>query len=145
MLQIYTVNIKHCDYNDAYFDRYIDHIDFENKDIQHIIKYIDGVQFVGDMRIASKFEPDTHISVRELSSGCKTAINIASFENEVFSVAECGDNALQLIFNFKSGKIYVPYFIIPRAFHNSIEVNTKNGKDIVKNNKELENIFNSVF
>lgn len=148
MLKIYIGNInsnnKYCQYNDAWFDKYIDKIEV-NDTMQKIIKKIDNVKYAGNKRIISKFEPDLAISMKELSTGCKTAINIAVFKDTIFSVAECGDNALQVIFNFKHGNIYIPSFIIPRPFKNAIEVNINEEVSQISNNEQLENILNSYF
>lgn len=149
MLRVYIGNIdksseKYCEYNDAWFDKYLDKIKF-NQNIIKIIRVIDKVTYLGNQRVESKFIKDTAISVKELSSGCKTAINIINFTSNIFSVAECGDNALQVIFNFKSGNLYIPYFIIPKKFNNEIEVNYNSNKIIVHNNIELERILNQVF
>lgn len=39
----------------------------------------------------------------------------------------------------------MPMFSIPRIFINKIEVHTVQGKQIINNNKQLEDILNSVF
>lgn len=114
MLEVYLKDIKHQIFNDAYFNKNMENINFNSINIKRIIQTIDSVKYIGNYRVLSKFEKDTAISVRELSTGCKTAINIASFPSEVFTVAECGDNALQVIFNYKRGKIFMPMFSIPR-------------------------------
>lgn len=149
MLKIYIgnnheINKEYCKYNDAWFDKYVDKIEF-TENIKKIIKIIDDVDYIGDKRVLSKFIKNTAISVKEISSGCKTVINVASFPNMIFSAAECGDNALQVIFNLKRGNIYLPFFILPRKFTNDIEV-IYNGKSaIVHNNVELEDILDQIF
>lgn len=149
MLNIFIGNIdknknKYCEYNDAWFDKYIEEVEV-NDAIRKIIKAIDNVNYAGNKRVISKYEPDVAISMKELSTGCKTAVNIAMFRNMIFSVAECGDNALQVIFNFKQGSIYIPSFIIPRAFKNNIDINI-NGKICkVADNEQLETVLNSYF
>lgn len=145
MLVLYLREVEHQKFNDIFFDKYMTQIDFDSETIKNIIKSIDKVNYIGNYRILSKFEKDTAISVRELSTGCKTAINIASFPNMVFSVAECGNNALQVIFNYTRGKIYMPIFSIPREFNNKIEVHTTNNKQVISNNIQLESILNEVF
>lgn len=145
MLELYLKDIEYTRFNDVYFDKHITQINFENATIKKIIQNIDKVKYIGNYRVLSKFEKDTAISVRELSTGCKTALNIASFTDKIFSVAECGDNALQVIFNYKHGKIFMPMFSIPREFTNKIEVHTAQGKQIIDNNEQLEAILNTVF
>lgn len=145
MLILYLKNVEHQKFNDIFFNKYMAQMNFDNEAIKKIIKAIDKVDYIGNHRVLSKFEKDTAISVRELSTGCKTAINIASFPNMVFSVAECGDNALQVIFNYTHGQIYMPMFSIPREFNNNIEVHTINNKQVVSDNRQLEHILNEVF
>lgn len=150
MLKIYLGNIdkhkeKYCKFNDAWFDKYTDSIDFEQQLIQNIIKSIDHVTYIGNYRILSKFEKNLAIGVKELSTGCKTAINICSFPDKIFSVAECGDNALQTIFSCASGNIHMTAFVIPRQFHNQIEVNINNEKHMIQDNTQLESILYQYF
>jgi hypothetical protein len=149
MLNIYIgsidkTNKQYCEYNDAWFDKYFKDIDF-NDTLQKIIKKIDGVEYIGNFRVNSKFEKDTAISVRELSTGCKTALNVAAFPNKTFSVAECGDNALEVMFNYTRGNIYIPYFTIPRKFKNEITVIENDTKTVIKDNTQLEEILYNHF
>lgn len=149
MLRIFIGSInktdkRYCEYNDAWFDKYVDSIKFDNN-ITKIIKLIDGVDYIGNYRVRSKFVKDIAISVKELSSGCKTVINVASFNNQIFSAAECGDNALQVLFNLKKGNVYLPFFVIPRKFINDIEIDYNGNILIIHNNKELEDILYQLF
>jgi len=142
MLKIYVGELKdYCTYNDAWFNKYIDKIDFDNNIIKKLISLIDHVDYIGNKRVKSKFVSDVAISVKELSSGCKTVINVASFPDKIFSAAECGDNALQVLFNLKRGNIYLPFFIIPKEFKNNIEVVYNGNSNIVKDNYELEDLL----
>ena len=127
-------------FNNSYFDLYVNKIAFNNNVIS-IISKIDGVKYIGDYRILSKFQPKTAIRVEELSSGCKTAINVYSFPQNIFYVGECGDNALQVICNYNHGNIFVDDFFIPLPFQNTIQVITQQGATTVNNNKELEKVF----
>ena len=149
MLRLYVgklgnLNEQCCQINDAWFDKYLDNIKFDDN-IKKIIKLIDNVEYIGNKRVKSKYVRDIAISVKELSTGCKSVINIASFESKIFSIAECGDNALQVLFNFKRGNAYLPYFILPREFNNNIEVICNNKSLIIHNNNELENLLNDIF
>jgi hypothetical protein len=63
----------------------------------------------------------------------------------MFTVSECGDNALQTIFMLERGNIYLPYFVIPREFNNAIEVIYDNTNRIVNNNTQLEELLCSFF
>lgn len=149
MLQLYLgpiekKNKKYCEYNDAWFDKYTDNIQFD-ENICKIIKVIDGVDYIGNKRVKSKFIKDIAISVKELSSGCKTVLNVVSFSEYIFSVAECGDNALHVLFNLKRGKAHLPFFVIPRDFNNEIEIIYRGERTVIHNNKELEDILDKVY
>ena len=149
MLKLYLGEIdknnkNYCEYNDAWFDRNTDKIKFESI-VLDIIKKIDNVDYAGNKRVFSKFLKDTAISVEELSTGCKTVINVYSFPNKIFTAVECGDNALQVLFNLKRGNIYLPYFVLPMAFINEIEVISDGFSQIIHNNKELETLLNKKY
>lgn len=63
-------------YNDGWFDINIGLIDFNNKEIHKIMKDIDDVEYASDLRFFSKYNKNLAVSLTELSTGCKTAINI---------------------------------------------------------------------
>jgi len=142
MLNIYLGEIgrEYCKYNDAWFDKYADEIQFSDTIIK-IIEMIDKVRYIGNQRVISKFMENVAISVKELSTGCKTVINVASFPNTIFTAAECGGNALQVLFNLKRGNVYLPFFVIPEKFNNEIKVIYNGESVIVHNNIELEDIL----
>lgn len=148
MLRIYIGSITkdYCILNDAYFDRYIDHINFNSNLVKYILYKIDGVKYLGQQRVSSKFVKGIAISAKEMSSGCKTVLNVLSFSKEIFDIGECGDNALQVLFSLKSGNVYIPFFVIPPQFNNDIEIVINEMKKvIVHNNKDLENVLDKVF
>ena len=62
----------------------------------------------------AKLTPDKHIetkyglgTIRNLSSGCKTLINIVKHPDKVVNVEECGPNVLKIIFAMENIKIYM--------------------------------------
>ena len=74
-----------------------------------------------DSRYMSKYGKYA-VSMKELSTGCKTCININSFKNQMFYIGECGINALSCIFKLTDGIICIDaYFIVPE-FNNVINV-----------------------
>lgn len=145
MLTVYLTDVAHCKFNDVWFEKYLDKINFNNETIQRIIKQIDEVQYLGNKSIKSKFDSNVAVSVRELSTGCKTAINIFSFPDQTFSIAECGSNAINTILKFKSGKIYIPFWILVSTFKNDIIIDVKGNRQIIHNNKQLEIILDKRF
>jgi hypothetical protein len=146
MLRIYlqTEDTSIIKFNDNWFDNYINNINFDDV-VSNIIKSIDNVEYIGNYKVKSKFNNGASISVSELSTGCKTAINVYTFYDKMFTVSECGDNALQTIFMLERGNIYLPYFVIPREFNNAIEVVYDNNSRIVNNNTQLEEVLCSFF
>lgn len=132
-------------FNDGWFNTYADLIDFEDKTVQNIMKIIDGVNYAGDLMFFSKFKKNAQVSVSELSSGCKTAINVYSFQNKIFSLAECGNNALRTIFGLKNGNGYVKYYIYPGEFYNKVNIIINNKSIVVSSNKEMDKVLSSYF
>ena len=64
--------------------------------------------------VEAKLTPDKHIetkyglgTIRNLSSGCKTLINIVKHPDKVVNVEECGPNVLRIIFAMENIKIYM--------------------------------------
>ena len=73
-------------------------------------KEIDLIQQVDE----AKLTPDKHIetkyglgTIRNLSSGCKTLLNIVKHPDKVVNVEECGPNVLRIIFTMDNIKIYM--------------------------------------
>ena len=59
----------------------------------------------------AKLTPDKHIetkyglgTIRNLSSGCKTLLNIVKHHDKVVNVEECGPNVLRIIFTIDKKK-----------------------------------------
>lgn len=73
-------------------------------------KEIDLIQQVDE----AKLTPDKHIetkyglgTIRNLSSGCKTLLNIVKHPDKVVNVEECGPNVLRIIFTMDNIKIFM--------------------------------------
>lgn len=147
MLHVYLgkkPNMLH-EYNDGWFDINMQKIDFNDSNIRKIMKDIDNVDYAGDLMFYSKYNKRLAVSLTELSTGCKTAINVYAFPDELFTLAECGDNALNIIFGFKKGKVYVDYYIYLEGFNNSVIVRVKDKKFNVASRKELDDIISLYF
>lgn len=132
-------------YNDGWFDINIGLIDFNNKEIHKIMKDIDDVEYASDLRFFSKYNKNLAVSLTELSTGCKTAINIYTFQNELFTIAECGNNALNTIFRFKSGNVYMDYYVYLERFKNDMSVHINNKKFKVSSTKEFDDLISAYF
>ncbi len=77
-----------------------------------IVEQIDGAKLVGKYKIESKFN-GVLLDVDCLSTGCKTVLNVQYFSDKVFCLKECGDNALELLYNLEQGSVYSDYAVIP--------------------------------
>ena len=93
-------------------------------------KEIDLIQQVD----AAKLTPDKHIetkyglgTIRNLSLGCKTLLNIVKYPDKVVNVEECGPNVLRSIFAMDNIKIYM---LRPTLFEKEI-ARTLNGRAVL--------------
>ena len=79
------------------------------KDI-NIIRQADNAILTPDKHIQTKYGLGT---IRNLSSGCKTLLNIIKHPDKVVCVEECGPNILKMIFKMDNIKIYMsrPSFV----------------------------------
>ncbi len=68
------------------------------------IKQIDGAILTSDKHIETRYGLGT---IRNLSSGCKTLLNIVKHPEKVVCVEECGPNVLKIIFAMDNIKIYM--------------------------------------
>lgn len=118
MLKVYLGNTpkKIIKYNDAWFQENIEKIDFNNPNIIGAMQRIDGARYNGNFGATTQFSPNAAVSILEISTGCKTTINVCQFTNEIFTVAECGENALEEIFKLDNGSIYVAYQAVMPKF-----------------------------
>ena len=95
--------------NDVYFNtKTSDLLDSRAEDI---ISVIDKTKIINKYTIASQFD-GTNLNIDKLSTGCKTALNILYNPEVIFDIAECGDNALDVIYTFDEGNIYCDYPMI---------------------------------
>ena len=69
-----------------------------------VIKQADDAILTPDKHIQTKYGLGT---IRNLSSGCKTLLNIMKHPEKVVCVEECGPNVLKMIFQMDNIKIYM--------------------------------------
>lgn len=111
--------------NDLYFNLYTANMPFSDED-KEIISLIDGAVLTADKHIQTKYGIGT---VRNLSSGCKTYLNLIKNPGMVVSVEECGANVLEQIFTRDNIFIYMNY---PERFPIDPDVQICfNDKDVV--------------
>ena len=95
--------------NDVFFNKYTAvMLDERAKDV---IRKIDMGEMLTKYSFASRFD-GSKLNVDMLSTGCKSALNIMYNPDRIFDVAECGENALEVIYSFREGKIYCEYPMI---------------------------------
>ena len=112
MINIYTEKKNSKDWilqNDLYFNLNTGNEEMSQKEID-LIWQIDEAKLTPDKHIETKYGLGT---IRNLSSGCKTLINIVKHPDKVVNVEECGPNVLKMIFQMDNIKIYMsrPSFV----------------------------------
>lgn len=106
MIEIYTEKKNSKDWiiqNDLYFNLNTGNEEMTEKDI-NIIRKADNAILTPDKHIQTKYGLGT---IRNLSSGCKTLLNIIKHPDKVVCVEECGPNILKMIFKMDNIKIYM--------------------------------------
>ena len=89
--------------NDLYFNINTSNEEMSQKEVD-LIRQIDGAKLTPDKHIETKYGLGT---IRNLSSGCKTLLNIVKHSDKVVNVEECGPNVLKIIFTMDNIKIYM--------------------------------------
>lgn len=106
MIDIYTEKKDSVDWiiqNDLYFNLHTGNEEMSEKEVQ-LIKEIDHAELTEDKHIVTIYGLGT---IRNLSSGCKTLLNIVKHPDKVVCVEECGPNVLKVIFCMNDIKIYM--------------------------------------
>lgn len=101
-----------------------------------IIEYIDNSKLISQYKIKSKFN-ETVLDIDQLSTGCKTALNVYYFPDKVFCIKECGNNALEMIYRLEKGMVYSDYAMIPFNI-DKVEVCNGTMSKIINNYEELK-------
>lgn len=103
---------------------------------ERIVEAIDGARLLGRYRIQSRFE-DVVLDVDRLSAGCKTVLNVLYYSDKVFSLKECGNNALEILYRLENGFVYSDYALIPFDME-KVAVWTKAGAQEISDYEELK-------
>lgn len=106
-----------------------------------IIEKIDDSQLIGKFKIESKFN-DVTLDIDHLSTGCKTVLNVLYFPQKVFCLKECGDNALEILYELKDGAVYSDYAIIPFDM-DAVKISDQNGIRIISDYYQLKEWWNN--
>lgn len=120
-------DVEYVELNDIYFNqntaRKLD------DRAQKVIGIIDQAKLIGKYKISSKFN-DIILDVDKLSVGCKTVLNVLYNPDKVFCLKECGNNALEVLYNLEAGNVYSDYALIPFEMA-EVNVYTSSGKKFV--------------
>lgn len=106
MIDIYTEKKNSKDWilkNDLYFNLNTSNEELSKEEIE-LIREVDDAILTSDKHIETKYGLGT---IRNLSSGCKTLLNIVKHPEKVVCVEECGPNVLKKIFEMDNIKIYM--------------------------------------
>ena len=106
MIDIYTDWKDSKDWifqNDLYFNLNTGNEEMSQKEID-LIWQADEAKLTPDKHIETKYGLGT---IRNLSSGCKTLLNMVKHPDKVVNVEECGPNVLRIIFTMDNIKIYM--------------------------------------
>ena len=106
-----------------------------------IIEKIDASKLIGKYKIESKFNGVT-LDIDCLSTGCKTVLNVLYFPDKVFCLKECGDNALEVLYELEDGAVYCDYEVIPFDM-NDVNVSDLNGTRVISDYEELKEWWNN--
>ena len=80
---------------------------------------------------------DVILDIDKLSTGCKTVLNVLYHPDKVFCLKECGNNALEILYNLEKGYVYSDYALIPFNI-NSVFVEEKNSKKQINDYESLK-------
>lgn len=118
--------------NDLYFNLYTGNQPFTQKD-QDAIEKIDGAKLTKDNHIQTKYGLGT---IRNLSSGCKTYLNIIKNPDKIISAEECGGNVLELLFDLDEAHLYMSH---PERFGIADDTEIKfNDQEVVRGRRGYE-------
>lgn len=127
-------NMEYIELNDLFFNQNTTAL--IDKRAEKFIETIDGAKLIGKYKILSRFD-DVAIDIDKLSAGCKTVLNVLYYPDKVFCLKECGNNALEILYNLEKGYVYSEYALIPFTM-GSVMVQTRSMKKIISDYEELK-------
>ncbi|MFG6329123.1 MAG: DUF4869 domain-containing protein [Lachnospiraceae bacterium] len=118
--------------NDWHFNLYTSNESFTKED-KEFIWQIDHAKLGEDKHIETKYGLGT---VRNLSSGCKTLLNVIKNPGKVVNADECGQNVLDILFSMEGISLYMTR---PELIHIKEDVKICfNNADVVAGSKGYE-------
>lgn len=132
-------DMEYVELNDIYFNQNTASM-LDNK-AEKIIDIIDESKLISKYKICSKFD-DITLDIDKLSTGCKTILNVIYNPDKVFCLKECGNNALEILYNLPSGNVYSDYALISFNME-AVNVQTSSGQKEVRDYEELKEWWSS--
>ena len=123
--------------NDAYFEHMIDSY-IENgyeSIVKDCIEHIDECEYLGDFKIRSKIT-DTPISILEVSTGCKTVINVLCNRDKIVNISSCGINALAYLLEHDEITAGLDGFIPLKSLNCDLSIINEYNTDKISNIEE---------
>ena len=127
-------NMEYIELNDLFFNQNTTAL--IDRRAEKFIETIDGAKLIGKYKILSRFD-DVAIDIDKLSAGCKAVLNVLYYPDKVFCLKECGNNALEILYNLEKGYVYSEYALIPFTM-GSVMVQTRSMKKIISDYEELK-------
>lgn len=127
-------NMEIVELNDIFFNQ--NTTEFIDSRAVEIVQQIDGARLVGKYKIISRFH-GVSVDIDKLSSGCKTVLNVLYFPDKVFSMKECGSNALDILYSLDKGNIYCEYPMISFTME-AVQVADGENKKIIDDYEKLK-------
>lgn len=109
--------------NDAWFNIHNQEYDLSTPENRKILLDVDSATYIRSGFVESNFCGKCVIRTEQLSTGCKTLLNIMNCRDKVFNIIECGENVIDMIFKLLDGDIFIPAFIvIPNYIDNNVNL-----------------------
>lgn len=131
--------MEYVELNDVFFNQ--NTVIKLDKKAEQIIDKIDNSKLLGKYKIFSRFD-DVTLDIDQLSTGCKTVLNVLYYPDKVFCLKECGNNALEILYSLSNGNVYSDYALIP--FDKiSVVAQSKSGSRKIFDYEELKEWWNN--
>lgn len=113
--------------NDAFFNKYT--VELLDENAKDVISRIDKSEMVSKYSIKSRFDEGI-LNIDKLSTGCKTVLNVMYSPDKIFDIRECGDNALDVLYELPQGNIICAYPLISFEFEKARICDKKGTREI---------------
>lgn len=132
------MDMEYVELNDIYFNQ--NTALMLDEKAKELIEAIDGAKLISRFKICSSFN-DTVLDVDQLSTSCKTVLNVLYNPDKIFCLKECGYSALEILYGLECGNVYSDYAVIPFEFI-EVRVKTSAGAQEIVDYEELKAWWN---